>query len=200
MFHSRRIGHSSKFVSAGHREEAVSGRSPPSAFLAWFECPLQASKGAPLSVWDRALPVFHTYSRGCILFPCCSLGPLPPLVARPALPLASTEASETRGLWATTSVPRWWRAQQLAARGHSSWHACGQGRASGWADRDGALHSRECSAAYWLPLRCWEVGRHGSHWPRASITPGADSAHLAFLGGTAQCRPKEVSWVLVAVR
>ena len=39
------------------------------------------------------------------------------------------------------------------------------------------------------------TGRH-----RASITPGADSAHLAFLGGTAQCRPKEVSWVLVAVR
>lgn len=139
--------------------------------------------GQSASSFPHLFPGLHFIS---LLF----TGPTPTSGGTP-----SSASGSHSGLWAATSVPRWcwWRAQQLAARGHSSRHACGQGvwlGGQGWSFAlPGVLSCLLASP----PL----LGGRQAWFTLASITP-ALTLHIWL--SLAQRRPKEVSWVLVAVR
>lgn len=82
------------------------GTSPPTppTPTAWFDAPCRFPRGAS-SVCDRERQVFQPFFwLHSVYFPVCSLSPVLPLRAHPALLSAVTEASEMCVFWAAVSV------------------------------------------------------------------------------------------------
>lgn len=167
----------------------------PSPVSPSFRCHPQTSKEGTFHV---SVTGSFRFSIAILLasfyFPDHSLGPVPPPVARPPLPLAPTEASETCVPLADGSVPRWWGAQLLPAQRSPLPTGVRAGRLARLT-RTEPCTPRECSSGCWLFLST--AGRLAGvfHTPQAaaaSVRPSADLAHLAFDGGPATPAHMEV--------
>ena len=109
MLHSRSFIHSDKVigVKVTKRQPWVGpgSTSPPTlpTPAAWSDAPCRLPRGAS-SICDRELQVFYPFFwLHSVYFPVCSLSPVLPLRAHPALS-AVTEASEICVFWAAVSV------------------------------------------------------------------------------------------------
>lgn len=119
---------------------------------------------------DRGIPV------SLADFPGCSLGPVPPLRACPALLLAATEASERHVLWTTGSVPCWQSFCRGLPRGSQ---LLGGARIWCLAQPRWTMHytHKMCSLAHWLSLALlggWQAYVAHPAGCHSSILCGAD--------------------------